>query len=291
MTYKLTFSVHKSDADTANTLLEEMLEATAISISEIDKQKDHWKLEAYFEERPDETAANNILDTLPYTSRQKANSVSIEKLPDVDWVSKVQSNLSPVYVGNMVIHGSHDTEKLRSHPLSIEIDAGQAFGTAHHGTTKGCMLAIQQVLKKRYYRNILDLGTGSGILAIAIAKLQKNSLITASDIDLISTVVAKENCFNNNVGNIVNTLHAESLKHSNIQQKMPFDLVVANILAGPLITLAPQLARATKDGGTLILSGLLEKQSRSVIAAYRNVGFTLEWRIPLDGWMTLILNK
>ncbi len=290
-TYKLTVIVDKRDVEHASTLIEEMLYATAISMKETHEGSENWIVEGYFLTEPQRDMALNILDTLQNSTRQNNDSLVIEELPEEDWVSKVQSNLSPVSAGDIVIHGSHDTAKFVGKKLAIEVDAGQAFGTAHHGTTKGCLLALQRVMKRQHFNNILDLGTGSGVLAIAAAKLQKSAYVTASDIDPISVRVARENCINNNVGHLVETLCATGLHHSSLQSQMPYDLLVANILAGPLIKMAPNLSRAVNRNGYLILSGLLRNQSRSVIATYRNNHFTLESRIPLDEWMTLILRR
>lgn len=290
-TYKLTVIVDKRDVEHASTLIEELLDATAISLKEVHEGSENWTVEGYFLTEPPREIALNILDALQNSTRQNADSLVIEELPEEDWVSKVQSNLSPVSAGDIVIHGSHDTAKFVGKKLAIEVDAGQAFGTAHHGTTKGCLLALQRVMKRQQFHNILDLGTGSGVLAIAAAKLQKSAYITASDIDPISVRVARENCVNNNVGHLVETLCAPGLHHSALQSQMPYDLLVANILAGPLIKMAPDLSQAVISNGYLILSGLLRTQSRSVIATYRNNHFTLESRIPLDEWMTLILKR
>ncbi len=290
-TYKLTVIVDKRDVDDICTLIEETLDATAISFKAVTEGSANWTVEAYFPEEPKREIALNILDTLQHSTRQNKDSLVIEELPDEDWVTKVQSNLTPVIADNIVIHGSHDTHKFAGKRLAIEVDAGQAFGTAHHGTTKGCLLAMQRVMKRQEFHNILDLGTGSGVLAIAAAKLQPSAYVLASDIDPISTRVAQENCENNNTSHIVETLHATGLHHSVLQSRMPFDLLIANILAGPLIKLAPEISHAVAPDGYLILSGLLRTQSRSVQATYLNNHFTLEGRIPLDEWMTLILKR
>ena len=290
-TYKLTFLANDHELDTAIEIMEDRLNATAVSTTKTESDEIVWTCEAYFVERPADQDISDILKTFTAYSVSQAIVPDIEELPEVDWVAKVQKDLAPVKIGNFVIHGSHDRNKLVNHPLNIEIDAGQAFGTAHHGTTKGCLSALQTVFKIGRFKNVLDLGTGTGILAIAAHKLDRSIDICASDIDKVSTEVASENAKVNQLYNMIDFIHAPGLAHQRLKHKLPFDLIIANILAKPLIQLAPELSRATKKNGFVILSGLLQTQEREVLANYKNNGFSIVKRIPIDEWMTLILKK
>ncbi len=290
-TYKLTFIINGDQVFLADTLLEERLNATAISTTRFNEQLDQWKCESYYPEKPCENLVNEVLQQLNIGNDQIDGVPKVEELPDQDWVAKVQSDLSPVKAEQIIIHGQHDRKRFIQSPFAIEIDAGQAFGTAHHGTTQGCLRALQGLFKSRDYNNILDLGTGTGILAIAARKLNKHTNIIASDIDKISTQVALENCKINRVGNSIKIIHATGLKHKSLKEKTPYDLIIANILAQPLMKLAPEFSQSLINNGHIILSGLLQSQSRQVIAHYLNHGFIIERRIPIDEWMTLIMRK
>ena len=250
-----------------------------------------WTLQAYFEAPP---KLENIKCHLTAHHPSPLPPIQIEKVPETDWVALVQSGLSPIYAGRYFIHGSHDRH-LAGHARAgeIEIDAGQAFGTAHHGTTKGCLLALDLLFKRqrgRPYQKVLDLGTGSGLLAIAAARSLHHKIM-ASDIDPISVATARDNAALNQVGPLVQTLQANGLAHRQLQANGPYDLLIANILAAPLLHMAPQITKAVARNGVLVLSGLLRTQSRSIEARYKGQGFRLRKRLPLDEWMTLILQK
>jgi ribosomal protein L11 methyltransferase len=213
------------------------------------------------------------------------------EVPDKDWVAETQNALPPVRAGRFVVHGSH-ARGLAFSRWAIEIDAGRAFGTAHHGTTKGCLLAIGRLASMMEPRAVLDLGTGSGVLAIAAAKaFAYRAQIVATDIDPIAIAVARENCRKNGVSGTVSLFVGDGLRPSPAYAGAPFDLVVANILARPLLKLAPRLRVLTKPGGILILSGLLAAQAREIVARYRATGFTLVQHRNLEGWATLMLRR
>ena len=245
-----------------------------------------WALDAYYQSNPDLGEIKNFLE--PVASPLPL--MELEKLENKDWVALVQMGLSPICAGRYFIHGSHDRERAGQRSGDIEIDAGQAFGTAHHGTTKGCLLALDHLFKSQRYDNVLDLGTGTGLLAIAAAKISRRPVL-ASDIDPISVRIANENAALNKVGPLVRAIEADGLHHHALQTRGPYDLMIANILAPPLVQMAPDIKRAMARHGHLILSGLLRTQSRSIEARYRGQGFTLVKRLPLDEWMTLILQK
>ncbi|MFZ1108747.1 MAG: 50S ribosomal protein L11 methyltransferase [Rhodomicrobium sp.] len=215
-------------------------------------------------------------------------SCAAEAIPDADWVSETQKALPPVRAGRFLVHGSHDRGEIAS-IWAIEIDAGRAFGTAHHGTTKGCLAAIGRLTAPA--RTVLDLGTGSGVLAIAAAKaLSHRARIAAADLDPIAIEVARENCRKNGAA-CVRFFIGDGLKPASAYRAAPFDLVMANILAKPLLKLAPRLRTLTRLGGALILSGLLSGQAREVLARYRATGFRLVRRSDLEGWATLTLKR
>ncbi len=219
-----------------------------------------------------------------------AVSSAVETIPDADWVTETQKALPPVRAGRFTIYGSHDRGRIVS-KWGIEIDAGRAFGTAHHGTTKGCLLALDKLAATAAPQTVLDLGTGSGLLAIAAAKgfLQQAS-IAAVDFDPVAIGVARENCRKNGAAN-VRLFVGDGSKPSVAYELAPFDIVMANILAKPLLKLAPRLRTLTRRGGILVLSGLLAEQARELLARYRATGFSLIMRRDLEGWSTLSLRR
>ncbi|MBO6716823.1 MAG: 50S ribosomal protein L11 methyltransferase [Rhizobiaceae bacterium] len=212
--------------------------------------------------------------------------LQLEELPDIDWVAHTLAGLKPVAAGPFVVHGSHDRQRRHSGLISIEIEAGLAFGTGHHGTTAGCLETIARVARRERPRRILDLGTGSGVLAIGIAKLLRTPVL-ATDNDPVATEVAAANARLNGVSNLVRTATAAGLRSSAIARAAPFDLIVANILARPLMSLAPSVARAVAPGGSVILSGILASQRRAVIAAYAGQRLRHVSTIWRDGWVTM----
>jgi ribosomal protein L11 methyltransferase len=179
---------------------------------------------------------------------------------------------------------------VRANDIGIEIEAGQAFGTGHHGTTAGCLMAIDRLANQRAVRNVLDLGTGSGVLAIGAAKRTK-ARVVASDIDPIAVQVAEENVRLNGEASRIRTVVAAGMDSTTISRFAPYDLIVANILAGPLVTLAPALRRHIAPGGTIILSGLLSSQQRRVAAAYRAQGLRFISADVLEDWVTLVVRR
>jgi len=212
---------------------------------------------------------------------------SISQLPDEDWTSLSQAGLPPVETGRFFIYGSHDEDNIPTDtPFPIRVDAGLAFGTGHHGTTKGCLLAFEALtISPNWPATILDLGCGSGVLAIAAAKsLSRNVL--ASDIDMDAVDVTIENARINDVADHIHAVQADG-----IPSKEKFDLIFANILAGPLMVLAPSITAALAEGGHVILAGLLDEQADKVIQCYLSCGLTLKRRSSLDGWTILTMAR
>lgn len=217
-------------------------------------------------------------------------AVAREALPDIDWVSKSLEGLQPVRAGRFLVHGSHDRHKRRIGDLAIEIEAGLAFGTGHHGTTAGCLEMIEMVARREHPKNALDLGTGSAVLAIALAKLAHVPVL-ATDIDPVATRVAAQNARLNQVSTYVETRTASGFADPIFRARAPFDLIVANILARPLMRLAPDMARTVKLGGSLILSGILERQRNAVVAAYVGQSFRHVRTLWRGEWVTLHLKR
>lgn len=247
-----------------------------------------WRAGVYFELQPT-AAERDALARLLTAIAPKAAPFSFETLPDIDWVAKSLEGLAPVRAGRFLIHGGHDRHRVLPGDLAIEIEAGLAFGTGHHGTTTGCLLAIDRLAKERPIRRALDVGTGSGVLAIAIAKRAPDARIVASDIDPVAVAVARANMRANGARRIV-TAVGPGLGLPAIRRNAPYDLIVANILAGPLVALAPAIRRNLAPGGTVILSGLLAEQRRRVAAAYRSVGLTMVRATIIEDWATLVLS-
>ena len=214
---------------------------------------------------------------------------SVEPIdPSVNWVQKSLEGLAPVIAGGFYVYGSHETGPVPGGLTAMKIDAAQAFGTGHHETTTGCLEAIDKLLKKRKPRAMLDVGTGTGVLAIALAKRTRTPVL-ASDIDPVAVTTTVENARVNGVGKFIVAIEAVGLTHPTIMQNAPYDLIVANILAGPLAALAPAIGRVAQRGATIILSGILERQARSVINAYARQGMVLTEKLQRKDWTTLML--
>jgi ribosomal protein L11 methyltransferase len=210
--------------------------------------------------------------------------------PEVNWVAKSLEGLAPVIAGGFYVYGSHETGPIPEGLTPMKIDAAQAFGTGHHETTTGCLEAIEALLDKRNPTRMIDIGTGTGVLAIALAK-RLEAVILATDIDPIAVVTTMQNAVENGVGDHIDAIEATGLDHAEIAARAPYDLVVANILAGPLTELAPGVGTITQQGGTAILSGILNTQADGVIAAYEAAGFTLADHLKRKDWTTLVLEK
>ena len=210
--------------------------------------------------------------------------------PDVNWVARSLEGLQPVIAGGFYVYGSHETAPPPAGLIALRIDAAQAFGTGHHETTTGCLVAIDETLKHEKPRRMLDVGTGTGVLAIALAKLTGQQVV-ASDIDPIATSTTIENAADNGVGELIVAVTAANLDHEVIAQSAPYDLIVANILAEPLRTIAPDMGRAAAPGATIILSGILLTQAGGVEAAYAAENMVLRQRLERGEWATLILER
>lgn len=268
---------------------EAALTGIAQATSMFEDAPDAWRLTVWTDAAPDATEVQDLLHRAASEIRRSPPSAVIRPVAPKDWVAEVERTLEPVTVGTWFIHGSHVTAAPPHDAVAIRIDAGLAFGTGTHETTRGCLTAIERCMTPRRGR-ILDVGTGSGILAIAIAR-RYGVPVLASDNDPVAVEVARENAATNGVAHLIGTVVADGLDAPEIRRKAPFDLIVANIVANPLIALAPDLADALADGGRAILSGILEDQTGDIAAAYARAGLALLDTVPLGDWRTLVLGS
>jgi ribosomal protein L11 methyltransferase len=245
-----------------------------------------WLVEVYFAREPDRAAVADLIRVAAGTPVD----VAFETFGEKDWVAASLEGLNPVTAGRFTVHGCHDRPKVPANTIAIEIEAALAFGTGHHGTTRGCLLALDDLLKRRRPRYPLDIGTGTGVLAIAAARALQRRVL-ASDLDPVAVTTARGNARRNKAGGLVTTLAARGTRSAAIQAHAPFDLVFANILLGPLTRLAAPISWILEPHATVILSGLLHTQANAVLAAYRARGLRLVRRIELDEWTTLVLSR
>lgn len=261
-------------------------EGYALSNVELDEAAGTEEISIYLDPEDIEAAEARMRAILD--SVQPGIAISREELGEVDWVAKSLEGLKPVRAGGFLVYGSHDRDAVEPSDIPIEIEAGLAFGTGHHGTTSGCLEMIAKVVAAEHPSNALDLGTGSAVLAIAIAKLGPIPVL-ATDIDDVATKVAAQNATLNGVSDHVETVTAEGFDNPVFGERGPFALLVANILAGPLIALAPEMMRQVAEGGSLILSGILGTQHDAVVAAYTAQGFRHVETMHRGEWVTLHL--
>ncbi len=252
------------------------------------KSEGPWIVEAYFGSPPDEKKVRALIADV--AGDAAARQALFCTIGERDWVKSSLDGLPPVRAGRFLIYGAHRRDAVKPNDIAIEIEAALAFGTGHHGSTRGCLIMLNFVARKRRPRAMLDLGTGSGLLAIAAAKLFKRD-VYAGDIDPICVNAARANAKRNCVGRYVHPVLAKGAAHPLLRQGAPYDLVIANILARPLQELAPGIARLTKPGAEIILSGLITRDVQGVIAAYRVQDIFLVRRIEAGGWATLLMQR
>lgn len=246
-----------------------------------------WVFEATCDSPPNVDAFNELANQV----LGGAVDFSIEEIdPEINWVARSLEGLAPVIAGGFYVYGSHETGPIPDGLTPMKIDAAQAFGTGHHETTTGCLEAIQMLLERTTPKASVDIGTGTGVLAIALAK-RLGGKILATDIDPIAVTTTIENAQENGVGENIDAIEATGLEHGEIAARAPYDLIVANILAGPLTELAPGMGGIAQSGGTAILSGILNTQADGVIAAYELAGFNLIEHLKRKEWTTLVLEK
>jgi ribosomal protein L11 methyltransferase len=268
-------------------LTESFFEGQA-AIAAFERPDGVWDVTVHFAEAPDQASIRELVGLA--AGEDVARSIAFDTVEAKDWVKATLEDLVPVPAGRFVVHGQHDRARVPPNKLGIEIEAALAFGTGHHGTTRGCLLLLDQVLKKYYPRRVLDLGTGTGVLAIAAAKALHRSVL-ASDIDPASVRVARDNARLNGTGDLVQVIQATGFEAPQFAQRGPFDLVLANILANPLRQLAGPMTRHLAPSGLVILSGLLTPQAAGVVASYRARGLVPLRHVRIDGWSSLLLRN
>src|SRR3984885_10039224 len=268
-------------------LAAESLPADDIAVALVDIGAGRWRVAMHFRVLPDEKIIRALAAAAAGTAVAKA--LRFEHVAAKDWVRESLAGLAPVTAGRFVVHGAHDRARIPFNRIGIEIEAALAFGTGHHGTTRGCLLALDSLCKSRgrgATRRILDLGTGSGVLAIAAARALRQRVL-ATDIDGSAVRSARAHAALNRAGSFVEVIKADGVTGPKLRERAPYDLILANILLRPLQRLAAPLTRLAAPGARVVLSGLLASQANAAISAYR--GLALERRIELDGWTTLIL--
>ncbi|MEL7012729.1 MAG: 50S ribosomal protein L11 methyltransferase [Pseudomonadota bacterium] len=260
-------------------------EPTGIGTFEIEDGSGLWEVGAYFQSAPDE-AGLALLSAL-----HGAKPFVVSVVPDEDWVAKVRRELTPVEAGRFFVYGSHDADKVPKDVVPLLIEASMAFGTGHHGTTQGCLLALDHLLTTGELDGpVLDLGCGTAVLAMAAAHVMETQVL-ASDIDEVAVDVARANLAANGMADKVACFEAEGLDHAGIMSVAPFGLIFANILKAPLIALAPGITQSLKPGGFVVLSGILNEQADDVVEVYCQEGNTLAIRREIGEWTTTILQR
>ena len=263
--------------------LSEHLDLAETAVAAFEGIDGRWNVEIHFEQAPDEAAIRRLIGDAGGPA-----DVMFETIAARDWVAASLADLKPVAAGRFTVHGAHDRVHVTANRIGIEIEAALAFGTGHHGTTRGCLLALDGIVKRAAPRRVLDIGTGTGVLAIAAAKALRVPVL-ASDIDPEAVRIARENARLNGIAPFLEYLHAAGLGAPRFRTRAPFDLVFANILLPPLKRLAGPMRPLLAPSAHVVLSGLLAAQEQAALAAYRPHGLTLVRRIPLGEWVTLVL--
>ncbi|WP_296595057.1 50S ribosomal protein L11 methyltransferase [Phenylobacterium sp.] len=274
----------RAEAEAAAAALEAhpATESVTFSILEEDEDRDVWRIDAFPNEADEQEAVVEVL------KGYAALRTVVEKLADADWLAMALSGLPPVRAGRFFVYGAHDKGLAPASTVNLRIEAGAAFGTGHHGTTVGCLQAFHDLLKAQRFERVLDVGCGTGVLAIAAARTGSR-IAVGTDIDGPSVRIANENAALNQCD--ARFVHASGLNDQKVRAEGPYDLVFANILAPPLVALSHDIKLALKPGGIAILSGLLRTQERRVLAAYTSKGFRLVRRLHRDAWATLVLRR
>ena len=260
-------------------------EPIGVGVFELEDGSGLWEVGAYFSEKPDDISLALLAAVF------QAQEFKISELPQIDWVSKVQRSLKPVVAGRFFVYGSHDSDKVPPDCEPLLIEASMAFGTGHHGTTKGCLLALEQLITDGFKaKNVIDVGCGTAVLAMAAARIFSANVI-ASDIDSVAHSVAKMNILANGLDRNIQCFEASGFAHEQIKTKNPFDLIFANILLAPLLAIATDISKYSLSGGYVVLSGILSEQAELVVNKYTGVGFSLSNQIEIGEWVTIIFRK
>jgi ribosomal protein L11 methyltransferase len=279
------------DEQTARRLaayLGESLDAEDTACAAFEDNTGRWQIAIHFRQPPEEASLRSLVAVA--AGEAASRQLVIEPVAATDWVAQSLADLKPVRVGRFLVHGAHDRAKLRANDIGIEIEAALAFGTGHHGTTRGCLQALAALARRRRVRRVLDVGTGSGILSIAAARLL-HARVTASDIDARAIEAARGNVRINRAAALVTFIRARGTAARAITSAAPYQLIFANILLGALARLAVPLRKLTAPDTRIVLSGLLPAHASAALAIYRAQGLALEKRIMLDGWVTLVMHR
>jgi ribosomal protein L11 methyltransferase len=288
-THRATFAIGREQtARRVVDLLNESFFEGQAAITAFERPDGRWDVTVHFAEPPDEPSIRELVGLA--AGAEVAQDIAFDTVEAKDWVKATLEELVPVRAGRFIVHGQHDRSRIPPNKLGIEIEAALAFGTGHHGTTRGCLLLLDQVLKALRPRRVLDVGTGTGVLAIAAAKALRAQIL-ASDIDPLSVRVARDNARLNGSANLLTAIEATGFSAPQIANLAPFDLVLANILANPLRQMATEMAHHLAPSGLVILSGLLPHQAQSVIAAYRTRGLVLKRHLRIEGWSSLLMRN
>jgi ribosomal protein L11 methyltransferase len=286
-THRASFTLgDEQSAKKAVDVLTEIVFEGEAAVAAFERPDGRWDVTVHFADAPDQALVRQAVTNA--AGEEVAATLAFDTVEAKDWVKASLEDLVPVPAGRFVVHGAHDRARIAPNKLGIEIEAALAFGTGHHGTTRGCLLLLDHVLKFRSPQRVLDLGTGTGVLAIAAAKARKRAVL-ASDIDAPSVKVARENARLNGSGNLVQAIRATGFAAPEFTQHGPFDLVLANILANPLRHLAGPMSGHLAPKAFVILSGLLNHQAASVVAAYRARGLVPLRHLKIEGWSSLLL--
>lgn len=260
-------------------------EPTGVGVFEIEDGSGLWEVGAYFTEEPD-VAALALLE-----AAFGIKPFAVSELPETDWVAHVKRELVPVQAGRFFVYGSHDSDQVPEGSEPLLIEAAMAFGTGHHGTTLGCLKALDRLAGEGFVGlNVADIGCGTAVLGMAAARIWPNPVL-ASDIDEVAVDVADANVKANDLEGRVICLEAAGFGHTELKAKAPYDLVFANILKAPLIGLSPEMGENVAPQGYAILSGILNDQADEVVAAYQENGFSVHTREEIGDWTTLTLQR
>lgn len=258
---------------------------TGVGVFEIEDGSGLWEIGGYFTEEPDQAGLALLAAAFD------AKDFAVSELPDTDWVAKVKRELSPVQAGRFFVYGSHDADQVPEGSEPLLIEAAMAFGTGHHGTTLGCLRALDRLIEGGFHgKNVADIGCGTAVLGMAAARIWPETVL-ASDIDQVAVDVAEANVAANGLTGRVICIEAAGFGHADLAAKAPFDLVFANILKAPLVMLAPEMGDNIAGNGHAILSGILNEQADEVVAAYDAAGFDVMHREEIGEWTTLTLTR
>jgi ribosomal protein L11 methyltransferase len=282
-THVMRFPADELMARRASTLLFEQLDPDEAAVAAFEGERS-WLVEVHFAHEPDREMLTELVRVA--CDGCEPDGIVFEQIAETDWIAASLAGLPPVRVGRFVIHGAHDRARVGSNRIGIEIEAALAFGTGHHGTTQGCLGALERALRTRPPRKVLDVGTGTGVLAIAAARALKREVM-AGEIDPLAVAAAIGNARQNRAGALVRAVKADGVRHPTIRTGARYDFVLANILLPPLKRLARPVRMLAAPGATVVLSGLMPDQANAARAAWASQGLVLRRAVTIENWTTL----